>query len=154
MLVEGKKAPAFSLESSEGGKLALKDLRGKWAIVYFYPRDATPGCTVEAQAFRDAEKKLKALDAVVVGVSKDTVASHCKFRDKHELNFALLSDPGGKMIEAYGAWGEKSLYGKKSMGILRSTVVIDPEGVVRKLFPKVKVAGHVDAVIDALRSLR
>lgn len=154
MLVEGKKAPAFNLESSEGGKLGLKDLKGKWAIVYFYPKDATPGCTIEAQGFRDAAKALKALDAVVVGISKDSVASHCKFRDKQELNFPLLSDPTGEMIEKYGAWGEKNLYGKKSMGILRSTVVIDPEGVVRKVFSKVKVAGHVDAVLDAIRAAR
>ncbi len=154
MLVEGKKAPAFNLESSEGGKVALKDVKGKWAIVYFYPRDATPGCTIEAQGFRDAAKKLKALDAIVLGVSKDSIASHCKFRDKEGLNFPLLSDPSGEMIEKYGAWGEKSLYGKKSMGIIRSTVVIDPEGVVRKVFGKVKVAGHVDAVIDAIKALQ
>lgn len=154
MLTEGKKAPTFSLASADGGKVALKDLRGKWAIVYFYPKDNTPGCTLEAQAFRDAAKQLQALDAVVVGVSKDSIASHCKFRDKHELNFALLSDPDGTMIASYGAWGEKNLYGKKSMGIVRSTVVIDPDGVVRKVFPKVKVAGHVEAVIDAVRALR
>lgn len=154
MLVEGKKAPAFNLESSEGGKLALKDLKGKWAIVYFYPKDATPGCTIEAQGFRDAAKALKALDAIVVGVSKDSVASHCKFRDKQELNFPLLSDPTGEMIEKYGAWGEKNLYGKKSMGIIRSTVVIGPDGVVRKVFAKVKVAGHVDAVLESIRALR
>lgn len=154
MLVEGKKAPAFSLESSEGGKVALKDLKGKWAIVYFYPKDATPGCTLEAQGFRDAHKALKALNTVVLGVSKDSIASHCKFRDKQELNFALLSDPTGEMIEKYGVWGEKNLYGKKSMGIIRSTIVIDPEGVVRKVFSKVKVAGHVDAVLDAIRALQ
>lgn len=153
MLVEGKKAPAFNLESSDGGKSALKDFKGKWLIVYFYPKDATPGCTVEAQGFRDAAKQLKSIGAAVVGVSKDSIASHCKFRDKQGLNFALLSDPTGEMIEKYGAWGEKNLYGKKSMGIIRSTVVIDPDGVVRKVFPKVKVAGHVEAVIAAVREL-
>lgn len=154
MLVEGKKAPAFNLESSEGGKLSLKDAKGKWLIVYFYPKDATPGCTIEAQGFRDAAKQLKAIGAVVVGVSKDSVVSHCKFRDKQALNFALLSDPTGEVIEKYGAWGEKNLYGKKSMGIIRSTVVIDPDGIVRKVFAKVKVAGHVDAVIATIRALQ
>lgn len=154
MLTEGKKAPAFNLESSDGGKVASKDLKGKWVVVYFYPKDATPGCTIEAQEFRDAAKQLKSLGVVVYGVSKDSIASHCKFRDKHELNFALLSDPTGEMIEKYGAWGEKNLYGKKSMGIIRSTFVIDPDGVVRKVFPKVKVAGHVAAVIDAVKALQ
>jgi len=154
MLVEGKKAPAFTLDSSEGGKFALKDVKGKWLIVYFYPKDATPGCTIEAQEFRDAAKPVRALDAVVVGVSRDSIASHCKFRDKQALSFALLSDPTGEMIEKYGAWGEKNLYGKKSMGIIRSTVVVDPAGVVRRVFPKVKVAGHVDAVVACVRALQ
>ena len=154
MIDEGKKAPAFSLASSDGGKLASKDLAGKWVVLYFYPRDATPGCTTEAQDFRDRLPELKKRGAVVLGVSKDSIASHEKFRDKHSLGFPLLSDPDGAMIEKYGAWGEKNMYGKKSMGIIRTTVLIDPEGKVRKIFPKVKVKGHADAVLEALDGLR
>jgi peroxiredoxin Q/BCP len=153
MLEEGKKAPAFSLPGSSGKTLSLKDFAGKRLVLYFYPRDNTPGCTTEAQAFRDAAKQLKALNATVLGVSKDSIASHCKFIDKYELNFELLSDPDGTMLEKYGAWGEKVLYGKKSLGIIRSTVVIDEKGVVRKVFPKVRVNGHADEVIEALRAL-
>ena len=153
MLKVGNKAPAFALESSEGGKLALKDLKGKNVVVYFYPKDNTPGCTTEALAFRDHKAELDALNAVVVGVSKDSIASHCNFRDKHELTFPLLSDPEGKMLEKYGAWGEKKLYGRVFMGIIRSTVVIDAEGRVRAHFPKVRVKGHVEAVLKALAEL-
>lgn len=150
MLKEGQKAPSFSLESSEGGKVSLADQKGKTVVLYFYPRDATPGCTREAQAFRDALPKLARKGAVVLGVSRDSIASHCKFRDKHRLNFPLLSDPEGKVIEAYGAWGEKNMYGRKMMGIIRTTVVIGPDGKVRKVFPKVKVAGHVEEVLACL----
>ncbi len=150
----GKKAPAFNLPSSEGGNLRLADLAGKYAVVYFYPKDDTPGCTTEAQGFRDAREKLDALGAVVVGVSKDSIKSHCKFRDKHGLTFPLLSDESGETLEKYGAWGEKKLYGKTSMGILRSTVVVGPDGKVVAHFPKVKVAGHVDAVLAAIEADR
>jgi peroxiredoxin Q/BCP len=153
MLQEGKKAPAFSLASSSGKKVALKDYAGQKLVLYFYPKDDTPGCTTEAKDFRDAEKKLAKTGTAVLGVSKDTVEKHCKFIDKYELNFPLLSDPEGTTIEAYGAWGEKNLYGKKSMGIIRTTVVIDEQGVVRKVFPKVKVAGHVEQVLEALGEL-
>jgi peroxiredoxin Q/BCP len=153
MLEEGKKAPAFSLPNQHGEKLALKDFAGKKLVLYFYPRDSTPGCTTEAQGFRDAAKKLAALNAVVLGVSKDSAASHCKFIEKQGLNFDLLTDPDGAVLEKYGAWGEKVLYGKKSLGILRSTVLIDDKGVVRKVFPKVRVNGHVDAVLEALKEL-
>src|SRR5690606_37789257 len=110
------------------------------------PKDATPGCTLEAQSFRDARDRIEALGATVVGVSKDSIASHRKFAAKHGLNFPLLSDPDGRMIEAYGAWGEKTLYGKKSMGIIRSTVILDPNGKIAAHFPKVKVKEHVDEV--------
>lgn len=154
MIEEGKKAPAFTLDSSEGGKVKLKDQAGKWVVIYFYPRDMTPGCTTEAQDFRDAAKALEKHEAVVFGVSKDSIESHCKFRDKHDLNFALLSDPDGKVIEKYGAWGEKNMYGRKSMGIIRSTVIIDPAGKVRKIFPKVRVKGHVEKVLEALDALQ
>ena len=154
MLKEGQKAPAFKLAKDGGGEVTLASQAGKWVVLYFYPRDLTPGCTIEAQDFRDAAKKLAKLGAVVLGVSKDSVASHDKFVAKCELNFPLLSDPDGKVIDAYGAWGEKNLYGKKSMGIIRSTVVIDPAGKVARIFPKVKVAGHVDAVVEAIAALQ
>lgn len=153
-LKEGTKAPAFELESSEGGTMRLKDLEGKWVVLYFYPRDATPGCTTEAQCFRDRKEELEKRGAVVLGVSKDSIASHQKFAKKESLNFPLLSDPDGKVIEKYGAWGEKNMYGKKSMGIIRSTVLIDPSGTIRKVWPKVRVNGHADEVIAALDALR
>jgi peroxiredoxin Q/BCP len=154
MLEVGKKAPAFSLESSDGGKVKLADLAGKPVVVYFYPRDNTPGCTTEANDFRTAMPQFKKLGVTVVGISKDSIASHCKFRDKYELNFPLLSDPDGKMLEAYGAWGEKNMYGKKMMGIIRSTVLIDDKGKVAAVWPKVSVKGHVDAVLDAAKALK
>ena len=154
MIQEGRKAPAFNLPSSTGGKLSLKDLAGKYVILYFYPRDNTPGCTTEANDFNKALRKINARNAVVVGVSKDSIESHCKFADKYELKFPLLSDPDGTMLEKYGAWGEKNMYGKKSMGIIRSTVLIGPDGKVLKHFPKVNVKGHVEAVIEALNEAR
>jgi peroxiredoxin Q/BCP len=150
MLDVGKRAPSFKLESSDGGTVSLADFRGKNVVLYFYPRDNTPGCTVEAQDFQKALPKLKKLNAVVLGVSRDSIASHCKFRDKFGLGFPLLSDPDHEVLEAYGAWGEKTLYGKKSLGIIRTTVVIDEQGKVKQVFPKVKVKGHIDAVLAAL----
>lgn len=150
MIEEGRKAPAFNLPSSTGDKVALKDLAGKYVVLYFYPKDDTPGCTTEAQEFNQALRKLQTLNAVVLGVSKDSIESHCRFSDKHKLKFPLLSDPNGKVLEKYGAWGEKSMYGKTSMGIIRSTVLIGPDGKVIKHFPNVKVKGHVEAVIKAL----
>ena len=149
----GKKAPAFTLESSEGGKVKLSDLAGKIVVLYFYPRDNTPGCTVEAEGFRDAVPALKKLGAVVLGVSKDSIASHCKFRDKYKLSFPLLTDPDGKTMEAYGAWGEKVMYGKKMQGIIRSTVLIGADGKVLKHWPKVSVKGHVDDVVASVKAL-
>jgi peroxiredoxin Q/BCP len=153
MLEVGKKAPAFTLESSEGGSVSLADFAGTPVVVYFYPRDNTPGCTTEANDFRAAMAKFKKLGVTVVGVSKDSIASHCKFRDKYKLNFALLSDPEGKMLDAYGAWGDKNMYGKKMKGIIRSTVLIDGEGKVASVWPKVSVKGHVDAVLAAAKAL-
>ncbi len=153
MLEVGKKAPSFTMESSDGGKVKLSELAGKVVVLYFYPRDNTPGCTVEAENFRDAVPALKKLGAVVLGVSKDSIASHCKFRDKFELNFPLLSDPEGKVLEAYGAWGDKVLYGKKSKGIIRSTVLIGKDGKVKQHWAKVTVKGHVDAVVAAVKEL-
>ena len=153
MLEVGKKAPAFTMESSDGGKVKLSDFAGKIVVLYFYPRDNTPGCTTEAENFRDAVPALKKLGAVVFGASKDSIASHCKFRDKYELSFPLLSDPDGKVLEAYGAWGDKVLYGKKSKGIIRSTVLIGKDGKVVQHWPKVSVKGHVDAVVAAVTEL-
>ena len=152
MVEVGKKAPAFALESSDGGTIKLKDLEGKIVVLYFYPRDNTPGCTVEAEGFRDAIPALKKLGAVVLGVSKDSIASHCKFRDKYKLNFPLLTDADGKTMEAYGAWGDKVMYGKKTKGVIRSTVWIGPDGVVRKHWKKVPdAAKHPEQVWNAVR---
>ncbi len=153
MIEVGKKAPAFTLESSEGGKVKLADHAGKIVVVYFYPRDNTPGCTVEAQEFRDAIPTLTKLGAVVLGVSGDSIASHCKFRDKFELSFPLLSDADHEMMEAYGAWGDKTMYGKTKKGIIRSTVLIGTDGKVKQHWPKVSVKGHVAAVVEAVKAL-
>ena len=154
MITVGKKAPAFSAESSDGSTVTLADLAGAPAVLYFYPRDNTPGCTMEAEGFRDAMPVLKKAKVRVFGISKDSIASHCKFIDKYKLTFPLLSDPSGKMLEAYGAWGEKVLYGKKSLGIIRSTVLIDADGKVAAHWPKVSVKGHVDAVVAAVKALK
>ena len=150
MLQVGKRAPAFTLPNADGKKVSLKDYAGKTVVLYFYPRDNTPGCTLEAQDFQKALPEFKKRKAVVLGVSPDGESSHCKFRDKFDLAFDLLSDPEHGVLEKYGAWGEKTLYGKKSLGVIRSTVIIDPSGNVQKVFPKVKVNGHVDAVLEAL----
>lgn len=150
MLQVGKKAPAFTLDNADGKKVSLKDFAGKTVVLYFYPRDNTPGCTLEAQDFQKSLPEFKKRKAVVLGVSPDSGASHCKFRDKFGLGFELLSDPEHAVLEKYGAWGEKTLYGKKSLGVIRSTVIIDKTGNVQHVFPKVKVNGHVDAVLSAL----
>ena len=153
MIKEGNKAPAFRLQASTGETAALSDYKDKVVVLYFYPRDNTPGCTTEAQEFQAALPALADAGAVVLGVSKDSIASHCKFADKHGLQFPLLSDPEGEVIEKYGAWGEKNMYGKKMQGIIRTTVVIGPDGRVKKIFPKVRVKGHVDAVLETVRAL-
>ncbi len=153
MIEVGKKAPAFTLESSDGGKVKLSDHAGKIVVLYFYPRDNTPGCTVEAEGFRDALPALAKAGAVVLGVSKDSIASHCKFRDKFSLSFPLLSDADGKVMESYGAWGDKVMYGKKMKGIIRSTVLIGSDGKVKQHWPKVSVKGHVAEVLEAVAAL-
>ena len=152
--LEGRRAPAFELADADGNRVALKDLCARGNVVlYFYPKDMTPGCTMEACSFRDNAAALRKLGATVVGVSGDSTASHAKFREKQSLNFPLLSDPDHKVASAYGVYAMKSLYGRKFMGIVRSTFVIDKSGVVRKVFPKVKVNGHTEEVIDALKAL-
>jgi peroxiredoxin Q/BCP len=154
MVEEGKQAPAFTLPSADGEKVSLTGFKGKYLVVYFYPKDDTPGCTLEAQGFSRALGQLDKLGAAVVGISKDSPESHCKFRDKYALKLPLLSDPDAKVIEKYGAWGEKNMYGKKSMGIIRSTVIVGPDGKVKKVYRRVKVNGHVEAVVDAIKQLR
>lgn len=152
-LTEGSKAPPFTLAADGGGKVALKDFAGKALVLYFYPKDDTSGCTKEAIDFTAALPHFKKAGVVVLGVSKDSVAAHDKFKAKHDLKVALGSDPDGAMIEAYGAWVEKSMYGKKYMGIDRSTFLIDSDGVVRKIWRKVKVPGHVDEVLAAAKAI-
>ena len=149
----GDKAPAFSMMGDGGEKIDSKELKGKNIVLYFYPKDDTSGCTAQACGFRDALKDFKKLDAVIVGVSRDNVASHDKFKKKYDLNFPLGSDESGKVTEAYGVWVEKSMYGRKYMGIERSTFLIDGKGVIRALWRKVKVPGHVDEVKKALKEL-
>lgn len=151
---EGKKAPAFTLPSSEGGKTKLSEHAGKYVVLYFYPKDDTPGCTTEAKDFQAALPKLAKLDAVVLGVSKDSVEKHLKFKSKHGLEFPLLTDEDGSVLAKFGAWGEKNMYGKKMMGIIRTTVVIAPDGKIVKVFPKVRVAGHVDQVVQVIEAHR
>jgi peroxiredoxin Q/BCP len=150
---EGAKAPAFTLKADDGSKVKLSDLKGHPVVVYFYPKDDTPGCTKEACAFRDRSSELADLGAKVFGVSTDSVESHVKFKQKYQLNFPLLSDPDHAMAEKYGAWREKNMYGKKSMGIQRSTYLIDAAGKIVKVWKKVSVDGHDQQVIDALNEL-
>jgi peroxiredoxin Q/BCP len=150
----GKKAPAFELLDADGKTVALKDLIGANNLVlYFYPKDMTPGCTIEACSFRDHNDRITALGARVVGISADSIDSHGKFIAKHDLNFPLLADPGNKVCQLYGVYQMKSLYGRKFMGIERTTFIIDRSGVVRRVFPKVKVKGHSEEVIAALKEL-
>ncbi len=153
MIKEGQKAPDFELESSAGGRVSLKGLKGRPVVLYFYPRDMTPGCTREACAFRDAHLQLRKRGAVVLGASPDSTASHAKFRDAHKLNFPLLSDPDKAVAKKYGAFGEKLMYGKRVVGMIRSTFVIDAAGTVRRVFPRVRVDGHDAQVLQALDSL-
>jgi len=150
---EGKKAPAFTLKDAAGEKVALRDLEGQDVILYFYPRDDTPGCTKEACGFRDHWKQIQKLGATVIGVSPDGAESHEKFRKKYKLPFPLLSDPNKKTMEKYGAFGEKVLYGKKTRGVIRSTVWIGPDGKVKKHWRRVpKAADHPAKVLEALQA--
>jgi len=153
MNLEGKKAPEFDLEGSDGKRHRLQDYKGKTVVLYFYPKDNTPGCTKEACGFRDLNKETQNADALVLGVSKDSIKSHEKFRDGYRLNFPLLSDPDTKTMRAYAAWGKKMMYGKEVEGTIRSTVVIGPDGKVRKHWQTVKNAeAHPEEVLDFLRA--
>lgn len=151
-IAEGRKAPDFTLEDAAGGRVALKDFKGKDVVVYFYPKDDTPGCTKEACGFRDLWKDLNAAGVVVLGVSGDALATHTKFAAKYTLPFPLLSDPERKVMQAWGAYGDKMMYGKKTKGVIRSTVWIGPDGVVRKHWRRVAdAAKHPAVVLAAIR---
>lgn len=150
MLKEGDKAPNFSAPDQNGTVHSLADYNGKQLVLYFYPKDMTSGCTVQACDFRDNLGRVRAHGAEVLGVSPDSVKSHVKFVEKESLNFPLLADDEKKMVQDYGVWKEKSMYGKKYMGVERTTFIIGPDGTITKIFPNVKVTGHVEEVIDAL----
>ncbi len=149
----GDEAPDFSLPADAGGRVALKDFNGKPVVLYFYPKDDTSGCTAEACAFRDALPDFAKVKAAVIGVSRDSVASHDKFKAKYKLPFPLASDEDGLVCQAYGVWVEKSMYGRKYMGIERSTFLVDGMGVIRAIWRKVKVPGHAEAVLEAAAEL-
>ena len=150
---EGRKAPAFTLPDQDGNRVSLEDFAGKHVIVYFYPKDDTPGCTKEACGFRDRNRELDGVDAVVLGISPDSAESHRKFIDKYGLPFTLLSDPDRKVMKKYGAWGEKTMYGQKKVGVVRSTVWIGPDGKVRKHWARVaKAEAHPEKVLEALQA--
>lgn len=151
-LKEGSKAPAFSLPGNGNSKIALKDFAGQKVVLYFYPKDDTPGCTKEAIGFTEAKADFEAGNAVIIGISKDTPAKHDKFIDKHNLEILLASDEDGKICEKYGVWVEKKNYGRTYMGIERSTFLIDEKGKIEKIWRKVRVAGHVDAVLEAVKA--
>jgi len=152
MLKTGDKAVDFKLNDDTGKEISLETYKGKKIVLYFYPKDNTPGCTIEAKGFKDVYDEILDTGAVVVGVSPDGLDSHCKFRDKFELPFHLLSDPLHTLADAYGSWGEKSMYGKKYMGIIRSTFIIDENQVISHAFPKVSPKTHADEILKALGS--
>lgn len=152
-LVIGQQAPDFVLPTDGGAEIRLSSLRGRNVVLYFYPKDDTPGCTSEACSFRDQLPEFEKLHTAVIGVSKCSVKKHDKFKEKYDLNFPLASDEDGKVCEAYGVWIEKSMYGRKYMGIDRSTFLIDSEGKIAQIWRKVSVTGHVDAVQKALQRL-
>jgi peroxiredoxin Q/BCP len=151
---KASKRPSFDLESDSGKRVSLDDFVGRWLVVYFYPRDNTPGCTREAHDFTVAVPTLKKLGASVVGISKDSVKSHEGFRDKCDIGFPLLSDPSLEAHRAFGAWGKKTMYGKEVEGTIRSTFILSPDGEIAESWKSVKVDGHVAKVIDALRKLK
>lgn len=149
----GESAPDFKLPADGGGEVSLSSFKGRPVVLYFYPKDDTTGCTKEAIGFRDALPEFDKAGAAVIGVSKDSVARHDRFKAKHDLNFPLVSDEAGELCEAYGTWVEKSMYGRKYMGIERATFLIGPDGKIRNVWRKVKVPGHVDEVLSAVKAL-
>jgi peroxiredoxin Q/BCP len=153
MLKEGDRAPDFTVNTDGGGTIKLSELRGRPVVLYFYPKDDTPGCTKEACGFRDATPDFQGIDAEILGVSKDSIAKHDRFKAKYELPFRLAADETGEICEAYGTWIEKSMYGRQYMGIDRATFLVDRDGVVRRIWRKVKVPGHVDEVLAAAKAL-
>ncbi len=150
----GTKAPAFALPATDGREISLEGLKGRKVVLYFYPKDDTSGCTLEAQAFQALREAFAAADTEIIGVSPDSLKSHDKFRAKYGLDFALASDEAKTMLEAYGVWVEKSMYGRTYMGVERTTVLIDREGVIAHVWPKVKVEGHAEEVLKAAQALR
>jgi len=152
-LKPGDKAPTFKLATDSGGTVTSQGLKGHPYVLYFYPKDDTAGCTREAVGFTEAKRKFDALDISVIGVSKDSTASHDKFKIKHKLKITLGSDPETELAQAYGVWVEKSLYGRKYMGMDRATFLVDAKGVIREIWRKVRVPGHVEAVLSAARAL-
>ena len=153
MIEIGQKAPEFCLPNSDEVEICLKDLRGKWVVLYFYPKDNTPGCTTEALDFTSHLKEFEELGAVVLGVSPDSCASHKRFIEKKDLAVTLLCDTNKEVLRAYGAWGKKKMYGKEYEGVIRTTYLIDPEGNVAAVWPKVRVKGHVEKVLEKLKEL-
>ena len=153
MIEIGKKAPSFTLETAGGSRVSLKDFKGKWVIVYFYPKDLTPGCTKQAIAFSQKAQEFEQRDAVIIGISPDGVASHEKFIKKHDLNIILAADEDRQAIESYDVWQEKKMYGRTYMGVERSTFLVDRDGIIKALWRKVKVAGHETLVLDTLDQL-
>ncbi|WP_135078677.1 thioredoxin-dependent thiol peroxidase [Terasakiella sp. SH-1] len=149
----GSQAPDFTLPTDGGGELSLSSLKGKKVVLYFYPKDSTPGCTTQAKGFRDEMAAFEAENCVIVGASKDSIKRHDNFKAKQELNFALVSDAESDLCENYGVWQEKKMYGKTFMGIVRTTFLIDENGIVQKIWPKVKVKGHIEDVLESVKEL-
>ena len=154
ILEAGQTAPDFSISDQNGKKIELENLLGKWTVVYFYPRDDTPGCTIEAKEFTELSSKFEEHDTSIYGVSPDTEAKHCKFIEKHDLKVELLADTENTMLADYGVWQEKQMYGKTYMGVVRTTYLIDPEGNIAEAWPKVKASGHAEAVLERLVDLK
>ncbi|MBI4559929.1 MAG: thioredoxin-dependent thiol peroxidase [Candidatus Hydrogenedentes bacterium] len=149
----GKHAPVFELSSNNGTQTKLADMKGHWTVLYFYPKDDTPGCTIEATEFRDYAREFKKRGAAILGVSPDSVESHCRFIDKHDLNFTLLADSTHEIAEKYGVWVEKNRYGRTYWGIQRATFLIDPEGKIARIWPSVRPEGHAAEVLGAIDEL-